>query len=307
MTFTNSILAGITLVRDAIKSENYVAGSDGWKISRNGDAEFNDVTVRGELVVGTEPEMVAGVRDPIQAGVEAAGVYWDGQTPELEADNPGGIVQINHPTNGAAEIMIFPQRNDAVGSGNPADATFLRMGNNGGLGDMKVHFSNNAAESFRYQNDADTAVYTGELRSGNLNTEDDRLVTRWTGTSRRTASVNNVSSEQVIDTLTATTVNGREYRLKWRGMVSHDTSGGQVRLRFREDNVTGQIVGTGRNTLPSSGDNETMGLSGYYVEAGTPITDKTFVVTLENVSGAGNAHAFGIGTGPALSECIEYA
>lgn len=52
MVFTNSILAGETLVRDAIKSEGYVAGSSGWSINRDGTAEFNDVTSRGEVIVG---------------------------------------------------------------------------------------------------------------------------------------------------------------------------------------------------------------------------------------------------------------
>jgi hypothetical protein len=36
-----------------IKSSNYLAGADGWKIEGNGDAEFNDVVVRGELIAGT--------------------------------------------------------------------------------------------------------------------------------------------------------------------------------------------------------------------------------------------------------------
>lgn len=52
MVFTNSILAGDTLVRDAIQSEGYVAGSTGWSINRDGTAEFNDVTSRGEVIVG---------------------------------------------------------------------------------------------------------------------------------------------------------------------------------------------------------------------------------------------------------------
>lgn len=52
MTFTNSILAGETLVRDSIKSENYVAGASGWTINRDGTSEFSDSTIRGELLVG---------------------------------------------------------------------------------------------------------------------------------------------------------------------------------------------------------------------------------------------------------------
>jgi hypothetical protein len=36
-----------------IKSSNYLAGADGWKIEGNGDAEFNNVVVRGEVIANT--------------------------------------------------------------------------------------------------------------------------------------------------------------------------------------------------------------------------------------------------------------
>lgn len=49
MTFNNSILAGLTLVREAIESEGFVSGSTGWRIDRDGDAEFNGVTIRADL------------------------------------------------------------------------------------------------------------------------------------------------------------------------------------------------------------------------------------------------------------------
>lgn len=51
MTFNNSILSGETLVRESIQSEGFVAGSNGWRIERDGDAEFNDVDIRGSLEV----------------------------------------------------------------------------------------------------------------------------------------------------------------------------------------------------------------------------------------------------------------
>lgn len=37
---------------ELLQSSNFVAGSAGWQIKGNGDAEFNDVTVRGDLIVG---------------------------------------------------------------------------------------------------------------------------------------------------------------------------------------------------------------------------------------------------------------
>lgn len=55
MPFTDTILGGDdTLIRDKIKSEGFVSGSTGWQVERDGTAEFNDVTSRGEVIVGDE-------------------------------------------------------------------------------------------------------------------------------------------------------------------------------------------------------------------------------------------------------------
>lgn len=51
MPFGNPILQGSVLARVAIKSEDFVAGVSGWAIFRDGSAEFNNVTVRGEVWV----------------------------------------------------------------------------------------------------------------------------------------------------------------------------------------------------------------------------------------------------------------
>jgi hypothetical protein len=54
MPFGNEVTGGQgALVRPAIKSPNYVAGSAGWSINRTGSAEFNNATIRGELDLGS--------------------------------------------------------------------------------------------------------------------------------------------------------------------------------------------------------------------------------------------------------------
>lgn len=45
--FNNAPIGGTTLVRKAIKSPNYAAGSSGWSVNKDGSAEFNNLTVRG--------------------------------------------------------------------------------------------------------------------------------------------------------------------------------------------------------------------------------------------------------------------
>lgn len=52
MPFENSIVAGSTLVRPAIKSPNYVTGVSGWSINKDGTAEFSNALVRGTFVAG---------------------------------------------------------------------------------------------------------------------------------------------------------------------------------------------------------------------------------------------------------------
>ena len=46
---SNPILGGTVLIRDAIKSRNFVAGVSGWQIATTGNAEFNAATIRGTL------------------------------------------------------------------------------------------------------------------------------------------------------------------------------------------------------------------------------------------------------------------
>lgn len=52
MAFTNPIVQGEQLVRDGFKSSNYVQGTSGWRIARDGSAEYDSLTVRKNLNVG---------------------------------------------------------------------------------------------------------------------------------------------------------------------------------------------------------------------------------------------------------------
>lgn len=51
MAFTDPILAGEELVRNAIHSENYVPGVSGWRIASDGAAEFDNIGVRENIWV----------------------------------------------------------------------------------------------------------------------------------------------------------------------------------------------------------------------------------------------------------------
>lgn len=47
ISFDPPIVAGTTLVRDAIQSQNYTPNTAGWIVEADGDAEFNNLTFRG--------------------------------------------------------------------------------------------------------------------------------------------------------------------------------------------------------------------------------------------------------------------
>lgn len=44
--FENAILAGVTLIREAIQSQNFETGVAGWQIQADGNAEFTDLIIR---------------------------------------------------------------------------------------------------------------------------------------------------------------------------------------------------------------------------------------------------------------------
>jgi hypothetical protein len=66
MPFANPVVTNTgTLIKEAIRSPDFVAGVSGWSINRDGSAEFNDVTLRGSLDVGGIPGIWIGPRtDP---------------------------------------------------------------------------------------------------------------------------------------------------------------------------------------------------------------------------------------------------
>jgi hypothetical protein len=47
--FPNDAVGGIILVRPAIQSPDYVAGTSGWAVFQNGSAEFNNLEIRGTV------------------------------------------------------------------------------------------------------------------------------------------------------------------------------------------------------------------------------------------------------------------
>lgn len=76
MPFSNTIVGGAeTLVRSAIKSPNFVVGSSGWIIRKDGTVEFNSGVFRGTVT--------AGVFQGINFLMNSAGLFFYSGTPAL--------------------------------------------------------------------------------------------------------------------------------------------------------------------------------------------------------------------------------
>lgn len=67
----NPVVGSTILRRPAIASPGYVAGSAGWSVNADGSAEFNNVTTRGTIVVGTSPSVQLEMTTQAGSGIFA--------------------------------------------------------------------------------------------------------------------------------------------------------------------------------------------------------------------------------------------
>lgn len=88
---TREIVAGNTLIAEAIQSQNFVTTVSGWQIAANGNAEFNNITVRGTFITkGTDGSMVEIDAGTGRALISIKPPDYSGIVP-LPVSNPGYI------------------------------------------------------------------------------------------------------------------------------------------------------------------------------------------------------------------------
>lgn len=112
--FRNPVIGGDgELVIDNIHSRNYVAGVSGWEIDRDGSAEFNDVTVRGEFeITGADGSFIRGSSAGGTASIQEspptlAGTTW----------SPGSLTTFLEIADVPVVALSSPKDVDAVSSG----------------------------------------------------------------------------------------------------------------------------------------------------------------------------------------------
>lgn len=72
---------GDVTLRGSVESYNYISGESGWSINKNGNAEFNDVVVRGSFITD-----MGGIADMESNDVQV--LYWAGASHEERENAP---------------------------------------------------------------------------------------------------------------------------------------------------------------------------------------------------------------------------
>lgn len=160
MPFNNDIAGGNgQLVRNWIQSVNYVAGVSGWRISKDGSAEFNNGTFRGSIEVGSLAGQHFWVNNPNTTDV--IDVYNSANKLVFSIDNTGRVVSVS--SVGTSEVVInggsiffedsgqTPVSNIQLASIIGADSTLLQI-----FGGKPHNYAGTANGSFIQLNTGDT-------------------------------------------------------------------------------------------------------------------------------------------------------
>lgn len=103
-----------------------------------------------------------------------------------------------------------------------------------------------------------------------------------------TDSANVGTTEAVVQSATASLVNGRTYRVRFYSGINGDVNNIQYNAILRQDNLAGTAIDVHRKRIEVTG--SSIGwhcvLESYFTAVATG--NKTFVVTLQRVSGSGN-------------------
>lgn len=139
MTFSNPIVGGTTLIRPSIHSPDYVAGTTGWTINKDGTAEFNDVTFRGSAQSANYVAGVSGWKldqggdaefNSVQirsTGTATPITVGGSSSPQVQVSTNANVASIKLPTNGPVENDIAQILSGRLNSGLPNEAETLQI------------------------------------------------------------------------------------------------------------------------------------------------------------------------------------
>lgn len=294
MTFANSVVGGTTLVRPAIQSPNFVAGSTGWIIRADGSAEFNNVTVRGDLIVGptgTQTWVVSGANIPAalttfyaSLTIGAAFLQFSSQSPDRYTYQLSITTSIVGST-----FWVTGQVN------NGTVTEFMRWSlNASGVPNIR-YFSSAPAGAAIVFDTLNVPIGTGYVVGFNdtdLQADGGVSMPRGVrGIDILTASSANVTAETVVSSFTQPFLSGRAYSVKFSGRVDTSDANGRPRIRLRKTNAAGTMWGDYGGWTTNVNVGEDQAVSGEVIlrrTAGTDLNGATTCLTLEHLAGGAN-------------------
>lgn len=290
MPYGNPILGGDTLVRTAVQSAGFVAGSAGWRIGRDGSAEFNGALVRGSLSEGAAPTGPGVIIDDVLPA-ELASYY--GATFGLTHINTATIR--SYPGDGGGYWYTLSGY-DTLVTGKAMEANGYVTAPPGPAVHPFVHkiwfYTPKAPLGYEHfielgPFDTDTGGVT--LRGLDSAANGIKLPRGLVTESVHTANSSGVTTETIIDSLLFDLQPNRVYCFEVGDRGQSNTGGGAVRLRVRQgglvtspsrvdygDHITSSIVG--RDVAVYG-----RGLVGHYSNA--VAVNETFSLCLEGAGG----------------------
>lgn len=336
MEFNNPIVGEEELIRSAIRSQNYVAGTSGWRIAADGTAEFTGITINSENADGSvtiENGEITIRRSSDNAIV--AQVTTD--IPQFLGDD-GGFYAIDPATQNIAalygEALQFARVGvsldrapavswDFVTSTNP-DTPRLKLEsgrqvNTQNYGLLFVDSSNDtnraavtaiantgSVDDFAFQcwGDAnvlrDIQLFRNLVIQGvdqGIGLKDYQAIVANTGTVTTTETVGITSSSVTFE-------DGRAYKVHVHGLLQSSIAADRARSRTRRTNAAGTILMDTMDTvvIPANNTNVIFDYSQVVVNnSGSDITD-VLVVTYHRIAGTGNVRIAADATNPAWIE-----
>ncbi len=173
MAFSNPVVGGEggELIRDSIKSRNFQAGVSGWIIRRDGSAEFNNVVIRGSLIVTGDAQSANFVPGVSGWRLRSTGeAEFNGNATVNNGTITGGIIQTS--TTGERIVLRIISGTPTIefyDGTNPLPATISAydLGGNGGL---QILTGDPAVESTALFIAGDIAGIQYDHQTGNLET-----------------------------------------------------------------------------------------------------------------------------------------
>lgn len=290
-SFANSVVGGVTLVRPAIQSPNFVIGSTGWIIRADGSAEFNNVTVRGNLIVGP-----AGIQTRVVSG----------------SDIPSELVTFYNPLTIGAAFLQFssesPNRYTYSLSITSAVATSVNWAsgqvNNGTVTQFEQWSTTSGGVVTRFHSSAGGGTHIYENTSGVIGSPGTIAYNNWDVTadgfsqargtianSILTASSANVTAETVVNSFSMSFRSGRAYSIRFGGRIDTSDANGRPRCRLRKTNVAGTQWGDFGGWTTNVNVGEDLAVASETIlrrTAGTDLTGITVCLTLEHLAGGAN-------------------